>query len=48
MAGEQTDPWKHVRKSCCIIAKELVPRLGFSYFAYSGFPIASCLGWFVT
>lgn len=48
MAGEQTDPRKHVRKSCCIIAKELVPRLGFSYSAHSGFPTAPFLGWFVT
>lgn len=57
-ALEVADGWEanrsteHARKSCCIIANELLPSLRFAsachYPSYTSFPITPCLGCFVT
>lgn len=52
MAGEQTGPHKHAKKSACITANQPVPGLGYSSAchcpAYTGFPITPWLGCLVT
>lgn len=49
MAGEKNGPQKHAKKSCCIIANQLVPGLEVSSAChYSGFPTTLWLGCFVT